>query len=287
MNCAKNAPVAQRPASHALLAVCCYLGLMTALLASQPADAASNEKTARKCLRDLRSFDSLLQKDGYWLHGSGYGYDYPMNAHDLGGPGTKLSGSSAQADAYWHVRPGYEVRTLMAAANVLARRGQQQSCEALLSTTRDLYNNYAASLRDGEAPPADKLNRQSRQIAGAQSVSAFDDAFRSSHLIGTDVSNPSNQDLGSVMDVILSPRTGKIAYLLIGRGGLFGIDEKYVPVPWKDFKIPPDTTLLVLNTSEHALDAAPQVQEDQFATQGDYGAKNQAVDDYWKARLSQ
>jgi len=118
-------------------------------------------------------------------------------------------------------------------------------------------------------------------------VSAFDDAFRSNHLIGTEVDNPSNQDLGSVVDIILSPRTGKIAYLLIGRGGLFGLDEKYVPVPWKDFKIPPDTTLLILDTSERIMAAAPQVQDDQFSAQGDYGAKNPAVDEYWKAHSSQ
>ena len=287
MNFTKTVTIAQRLVPRALLAVCSCLGFATALLASPPSDAASDEKPAAKCLNDLRSFDSLLQKDGYWLHGSGYGYDYPMDAHGVGGPGTRLSGSSTEADAYWHVRPGYEVRTLMAAANILARRGQQQSCEALLSTTRDIYHGYAAKQRDITAPPADKLSRQSERTTNAQSVSAFDDAFRFNHLIGTEIDNPSNEDLGSVVDIILSQRTGKIAYLLLGRGGLFGIDEKFVPVPWKDFKIPADTTLLVLDTSQRIMDAAPQVREDGFSAQGDYGARNQAVDDYWKAHLSQ
>ena len=134
-----------RSACAALLAGCWYLAIGLALLATRPADAASNEKLAAKCLSDLRGFDSLLQKDGYWLHGSGYGYDYPIDAHNVGNSGTTLSGNSPEERAYWHVRPGYEVRTLMAAANILARRGQQQSCEALLSTTRDIYHGYAAN----------------------------------------------------------------------------------------------------------------------------------------------
>jgi sporulation protein YlmC with PRC-barrel domain len=158
---------------------------------------------------------------------------------------------------------------------------------ALLDTTRDIYLGSAATPRNIAAPPADMLTRRSQRRARAQSVSAFDDAFGSNHLIGTEIDNPSNQDLGSVVDIILSLRTGKIAYLLIGRGGLFALDEKYVPVPWKDFKIPADTMLLALNTSPRIMDGGPQVREDQFATQGDYGVDNPEVDEYWKANLPQ
>jgi sporulation protein YlmC with PRC-barrel domain len=247
---------------------------------------------ARQCLGDLRAYDTLLQKNGYWLHGSGYGYDYPMAEQDAGSPGAAPAtpaapaNGAAEAGAYWHVRPGYEIRALMAAANVVAQRGQQHICESLLSTARAIYDGNRAAPRDQEAPKAaDGTARLRRQIPVAQAADAFDATLRADQMMGTEVSNPSNQELGSVADIVVSPRTGKIAYLLIGRGGFFGIDQAYIPVPWKDFTTPPNTNLLVLDTSERAMDAAPRVKDGHYSAQGDYGDDNAAADRYWKSQL--
>jgi sporulation protein YlmC with PRC-barrel domain len=230
-------------------------------------------------MTDLRAFDSQMEKDGHWLGGSGVGYGYPIGGfYGVDYPAATFAGG------YRNARPGYEVRILVASANILARNGQQQACEDVLATTQAIYKQYAANM-DG-VPMADVPAWRRQEIAAAKPVADANTAFRSDELLGTAVRNSQNEALGSVEDLVMSPKTGTIAYLVIGRGGVFGIDEKYVPIPWSDFKTTPNKSLLVLNTTKGAMDAAPQVKKEQFATDGHFEQQSEKVDAYWKGHLS-
>ena len=256
------------------------LGFATTLLAAEKRVTAV--KPAEKCLNDLRAFDKQMEKDGYWLGGSGYGYGYPMYGYGYGLYGLGLETRAG----FQNVRQGYELRTLVASANILARQGKQQSCEHVLAATRKIYNVYVADMRSGKVSPVDLQGWRQLQIADAKPVASMNTSFRSDELVGTDVRSPQNEALGSVEDLVMSPKTDKIAYLVIARGGIFGIDEKHVPVPWKAFKISPNGKLLVLDTTKSVMDAAPRVNKNQFASPGQFDQEGQKVDAYWKAHLS-
>ncbi len=137
------------------------------------------------------------------------------------------------------------------------------------SGTRDPYRSYMVDMREGRIPTAHVPNWR-RQIASAQPVTGINAALRSDELVGIDVRNPQDEVLGSVEDLAMSPQTGKIAYLVIGRGGIFGINEKYVPVPWGDFKVLAGINLLVLDATKAAMDAAPRVGHEQFSASGQF-----------------
>jgi sporulation protein YlmC with PRC-barrel domain len=124
-------------------------------------------------------------------------------------------------------------------------------------------------------------------ISAAQPVSADTTSLRSDQLIGTDVVSPRDESLGTVDDIVLSPQAGKIAYLVVRYGGFLGVDAKYVPVPWEDFKITSGATLMVLDFNKNVLDSGPQVRENQFSANGNFAEQSRKVDDYWKAHLSQ
>jgi sporulation protein YlmC with PRC-barrel domain len=314
------------------VATCICLGLTAPVFAAEAAatttanqqspseSSASAIKPAEKCLSDLRAFDGRMEKEGYWLGATGYGYGYPMmggygyggfgygyglplggnrpveagmgdhpstaRMADAGAEGGKVVHPTATAAGYHNVRPGYEIRILVASANILARQGQQQACENVLATTRNIYKVYAAGMRSGNVPMADVPRWRKQQIAAAKPVTDKNTSLRSDQLIGIEVRDPKDDALGSVDDIVMSPKTGQIAYLVVARGGIFGIGEKYVPVPWSDFKVTPTENLLVLDATKGNMAAAPEVSYEAFATHGNFDQESQKVDVYWKTHLS-
>jgi hypothetical protein len=99
----------------------CCLGLVAPGFAAPPpatvaaANPAPAEKTdaaarpAELCLTDIRAFSEQMQKDGYWLGGSAYGYGYPLDGYGYG-YGYPMGGyPPGTTNMYQNARSGYEV----------------------------------------------------------------------------------------------------------------------------------------------------------------------------------
>jgi sporulation protein YlmC with PRC-barrel domain len=49
---------------------------------------------------------------------------------------------------------------------------------------------------------------------------------------GTAVYNGDGERMGSIEDVMIDKRSGKVAYAILSFGGFLGIGERYHPLPW-------------------------------------------------------
>ena len=270
------------------------LGACTALVLATPLRAAGEPQTgpmmeadakpAQACLDHLKAFDAQMEKDGYWLGGSGYGYGYPLGGYWFGSAGSDAGMAMGAASAmmrYANARPGYEVRVLLSGADILARHGKQQPCEDVLVQIRASYDEYKTDMQGRDIRVANALGFRKQELSLAQPVASRTTAFRSDELLGSEVRTPGNVALGSIDDIVMGPEGGKIAYLIVARGGVFGIGEHHVPVPWGNFKVTPNLNILVLDTSKGDMDKAPQIKDGRLAPPLPFDQQTAKADTYW------
>ena len=115
-----------------------------------------------------------------------------------------------------------------------------------------------AQSSDQSAPP--KPQGQSGQMS-AQSTGTQTGEVRLSKLLGADVKSGSDEDLGKIKDLVVDPETGAIRFAVLGRGGVFGIAEKRVPVPWQAASIQSENEI-TLNLDKEKLRSAPTINSD-------------------------
>jgi sporulation protein YlmC with PRC-barrel domain len=58
-------------------------------------------------------------------------------------------------------------------------------------------------------------------------------------IIGTRIKSPDGKDLGEIDQLLIDTQTGKVSHVVIGMGGLAGVGEKKVVVPWSELKFAP------------------------------------------------
>lgn len=90
---------------------------------------------------------------------------------------------------------------------------------------------------------------------------------RLSEIMGLDVVNRQNEDLGDIEDVVIDVQSGKIRYAAISVGGFLGIGDKLIAVPWKSLNIQrtgDDDYQVVFNIDEARLRSAPGFNQDNW-----------------------
>jgi sporulation protein YlmC with PRC-barrel domain len=89
---------------------------------------------------------------------------------------------------------------------------------------------------------------------------------QASNIIGKDVKNDKGEDLGKVDDIIIVD--GQAQYLILSHGGLLGIGDKLVPVPFQRADVTKDAVVL-RDVDKQLLEKAPNIDKDELRTLGE------------------
>lgn len=266
----------------------------------QPQQNQQNQ-IAQQCMDDLRTLGQEMNQDGYWLAGyrdawgwRGYGIGPGVGTEPVDPNAPTAAPPAQQGEAaapgepvgpwgqrQWQMAPGYQVRVLYSAANILALRGDEQGCQQVLGETRDLYDGYVQQLRDAGVEPNEVTGWRQEQIAASQPVSESAPIVNIDNVTGTEVRNIEDEYLGSVEDVIVDP-DGGIAYAVVAYGGFLGVGEDYVAIPWDQLRVTPGYNTFVLDVPSDAVENAPTIDPDTLDNRSAFQQRRQEIDSYWE-----
>ncbi len=96
---------------------------------------------------------------------------------------------------------------------------------------QDSYGMYAASGSSGPGP----------RLMGADT------------LMGNDVYNRQDEDLGDIKEIMLDVPAGRISYAVLSFGGVLGMGEKLFAVPWSALTLDTEKKALHLGCDQRKL----------------------------------
>ena len=83
-------------------------------------------------------------------------------------------------------------------------------------------------------------------------------------LIGEDVSNRQNENLGDIKEIMIDMQTGQIAYAVLSFGGIMGLADKLFAVPWQALELDTENKRFILDIAKEKLQKAHGFDKDNW-----------------------
>jgi hypothetical protein len=98
---------------------------------------------------------------------------------------------------------------------------------------------------------------------------AVERVLLASKIRSSQLKNPQNEDLGKIEDLLLDQQD-RVAFLIVGAGGVLSIGEHYIPVPWSNLGLTTNlenaAVTASVNATKDQIEKAPRVKESDYAT---------------------
>ncbi len=101
-----------------------------------------------------------------------------------------------------------------------------------------------------------------------------------STLMGNDVYNHKEENLGNIKEIMLDMRSGNVCYAVLSFGGFLGMGEKLFAVPWSALTLDTENKRFVLDVEVDRLKKAPGFDKDAWPDMAD-ASWAQSIHSYW------
>ncbi len=136
----------------------------------------------------------------------------------------------------------------------------------LLTTLWGLFFVSVAVAQNADAKKPQADNQASVAIAHM---------FRAHDLMGLDVRNKANENIGSVNDLVVDLKSGEVRYVAVSHGGVAGVGGKLFAVPWDAMKFQmgepnkTDARFFIFDATNQQLDNAKGFDSSHWPNVGD------------------
>lgn len=125
--------------------------------------------------------------------------------------------------------------------------------------------------RAAATPPADSTPDEKPTVQRAKGQVIYDVVFRASTINGMKVRNPANENIGTVDELVVDIKAGKVKYAALSFGGFAGFGNKLFAIPMTalTLKHGADETFFVLDIDAAKLNSAPGFDKDHWPNTAD------------------
>ncbi|MCC5792273.1 MAG: PRC-barrel domain-containing protein [Legionellaceae bacterium] len=92
---------------------------------------------------------------------------------------------------------------------------------------------------------------------------------RTHNVVGIDVQNAQDENLGKIEDLVLNKQTGHVEYVVLSFGGFLGMGDKLFALPWSIFSFDDSKDCFIINVEKEKLKNSPGFDKDQWPNMSD------------------
>ncbi|MBK9120677.1 MAG: PRC-barrel domain-containing protein [Phycisphaerales bacterium] len=142
--------------------------------------------------------------------------------------------------------------------------------DRLVEATVDSKTGKVMNQRDLDGPSQGRADRSKDHWDDFAMARSWQ---KSSNLTGKKVTNPADEDLGTLQEIVVDANSGRILYGVLSFGGFLGLGDKLFAIPWSALPLSGDAHAFVLDVDKERLEKAvtfdkrqwPNFADEQFA----------------------